>query len=398
MTHPSYDVIVLGAGPAGTTAANLLTQAGHRVLVVEKETFPRFHIGESLLPADLELFVKLGVNLDDPTRFVLKQGAVFLDERTGDTVDFRFSNGLPGTPPHAYQVERAEFDLMLADRAVEVGVELRYGVRAERVHFDADKVRVDTSAGTFEGRYLIDATGQNAFLSGQLRTRRRIEGLGIAAVGCHFHHLSDAATAELTETGNILVFMVEDGWAWAIPLAGRRLSVGRVSSQRGVSDATLDEFIAGSPTIQRLTAGAERIDRITIGNYSYKNDAPVGARYACVGDSACFLDPVFSSGVTFAMIGGEKIAKLLDAALKTGTEADPTLAQPLADYMQHAYDVFGSLCGRFYSADLVHRIFFYDSPDPLITKGVVAVLAGDLYRDDNPFQKMLLSDRRRLRI
>ena len=96
--------------------------------------------------------------------------------------------------------------------------------------------------------------------------------------------------------------------------------------------------------------------------------------------------------------GSFKIAKLLDAALKTGTEADPTLAQPLADYMQHAYDVFGSLCGRFYSADLVHRIFFYDSPDPLITKGVVAVLAGDLYRDDNPFQKMLLSDRRRLRI
>ena len=398
MTHPSFDVIVLGAGPAGTTSANLLTQAGHRVLVVEKETFPRFHIGESLLPADLALFERLGVDLSDPARFVLKQGAVFLDERTGDRVDFRFANGLPGTPPHAYQVERAEFDLMLADRAAAMGVDIRYGTRAERVHHSDDGVRVDTSAGTFVGRYLIDATGQNAFMSGQLRTRRRIEGLGIAAVGCHFHGLSDAAVAELGETGNILVFMLEDGWAWGIPLAGKRLSVGRVTRERGISEDTLNTFVANSPTLQRLTAGAERVDRITIGNYSYKNDAPAGARYACVGDSACFLDPVFSSGVTFAMIGGEKIADLLHTALVAGTEADPTLAKPLVDYMQHAYDVFGSLCGRFYSADLVHRIFFYDSPDPLITRGVVSVLAGDLYRDDNPFQKMLLSDRRRLRV
>jgi flavin-dependent dehydrogenase len=168
MTHPSFDVIVLGAGPAGTTSANLLTQAGHRVLVVEKETFPRFHIGESLLPADLALFERLGVDLSDPARFVLKQGAVFLDERTGDRVDFRFANGLPGTPPHAYQVERAEFDLMLADRAAAMGVDIRYGTRAERVHLSDDGVRVDTSAGTFVGRYLIDATGQNAFMSGQL--------------------------------------------------------------------------------------------------------------------------------------------------------------------------------------------------------------------------------------
>jgi len=398
MTLPSYDVIVLGAGPAGTTSANLLTQAGHRVLVVEKETFPRFHIGESLLPADLALFERLGVDLSDPARFVLKKGAVFLDERTGDQVEFLFSNGLPGTPPHAYQVERAEFDLMLADRATAVGVDLRYDTRAERVHLSADGVRVETTGGTFEARYLIDATGQNAFMSGQLRTRRRIDGLGIAAVGCHYIGLSDAAAAELGETGNILVFMLEDGWAWGIPLAGNRLSVGRVTRQRGISEDTLNSFVASSPTLQRLTAGAERVDRITIGNYSYKNDAPVGARYACVGDSACFLDPVFSSGVTFAMIGGEKIADLLHTALVAGTEADPTLAQPLVDYMQHAYDVFGSLCGRFYSADLVHRIFFYDSPDPLITRGVVSVLAGDLYRDDNPFQKMLLSDRRRLRV
>lgn len=398
MNTPTYDVIIIGAGPAGSTAGNLLARAGHRVLVLEKETFPRFHVGESLLPADLALFERLGVDLSDRGRFVHKAGAVFLDERSGDRVRFAFSDGLPGTPKHAYQVERADFDLLLARRAEEAGAELRFGTRAEKVTVAAEGVSVSTSAGDFAARYLIDATGQNAFMAGQQRTRRRIDGLGLAAVGCHFEGLSEAATAELYEHGDVLVFMVEDGWAWAIPLSGARLSIGRVTSKRGITDETLNEFLANSPTMQRLTAGAERVERLTIGNYSYKNEAPAGARYACVGDSACFLDPVFSSGVTFAMIGAEKLADLLSPALQSGREADPGLATPLLDFMQHAYDVFGSLCGRFYNANLVHNIFFYGAPDPAITPGVVSVLAGDIYRDDNPFQKMLLSDRRRLRV
>ena len=398
MIKPTYDVIILGAGPAGSTAGNLLASAGHRVLVLEKETFPRFHVGESLLPADLSLFDRLGVDMTDRTRFVHKAGAVFLDERSGERVRFAFADGLPGTPPHAYQVERADFDLLLAERAEQVGAELRFGTRAERVTLDAEGVTVTTSAGVFTARYLIDATGQNAFMAGQQRTRRRIDGLGLAAVGCHFEGLSEAATAELYEHGDVLVFMVEDGWAWAIPLSGGRLSAGRVTSKQGITEETLDEFVSNSPTMQRLTAGSRRIDRLTIGNYSYKNDAPAGARYACVGDSACFLDPVFSSGVTFAMVGAEKLADLLSPALRSGQEADPALASPLVDFMQHAYDVFGALCGRFYKSNLVHSVFFYGSPDPLIKPGVVSVLAGDIYRDDNPFQKMLLSDRRRLRV
>jgi flavin-dependent dehydrogenase len=398
MTSPSHDVIILGAGPAGSTAANLLARGGHRVLVLEKETFPRFHVGESLLPVELALFDRLGVDLSDASRFVYKRGATFLDERSGEQVAFSFADGLPGTPTHAYQVERAEFDHLLAERARSVGAELRFGVRAESVAIDADRVQVTANGAVHEARYLVDATGQNAFMAGQLRTRQRIEGLGIAAVGCHFHGLSDAAAAELYETGNVLVFMLEGGWGWAIPLARGRLSVGRVTSEQGVTDDTLSSFLDSSPTLQRLTQGATRVGGVRVGNYSYKNTAPMGARYACAGDSACFLDPVFSSGVTFAMFGAEKLAILLDEALRAGTEAAPALAAPLGEYMQHAYDVFGALCGRFYHADLVHNLFFYDSPDPHIAQGVVSVLAGDIYRDDNPFQKMLLSDRRRMRI
>ncbi|MEZ4327689.1 MAG: NAD(P)/FAD-dependent oxidoreductase [Polyangiales bacterium] len=398
MNHSTYDVIVLGAGPAGSTAANLLARAGHRVLVLEKETFPRFHVGESLLPADLALFERLGVDLSDPSRFVFKRGALFLDERTGEQVAFSFADGLPGTPTHAYQVERADFDTMLIERAVALGAELRYATRAEAVTIDDDGVWVTANGEPLRARYLVDATGQNAFMAGQLRTRQRIEGLGLAAVGCHFQGLSDAAAAELYETGNVLVFMLEDGWGWGIPLSGNRLSVGRVMAKQGIGEDTLQQLLDGSPTLQRLTAGATRVGGVRVGNYSYKNTAPHGARYACVGDSACFLDPVFSSGVTFAMFGAEKLVEQLDPALRSGAEADPELAAPLATFMQHAYDVFGALCGRFYHADLVHRVFFYDSPDPHITRGVVSVLAGDIYRDDNPFQRMLLGDRRRMRI
>src|SRR3954451_24297729 len=170
-----HDVLIIGGGPAGSTAANLLALAGHDVLLLEKEVFPRFHIGESLLPIDLPIFERLGVHLD-PTTFLRKDGAEFIDERTGQAATFLFSDGLPGTPPCAYQVDRARFDHLLLRQASARGVEVREGVRVDGVTFDDDAASITTGGEILRARYLVDATGQDALLARANRTVEPLRG------------------------------------------------------------------------------------------------------------------------------------------------------------------------------------------------------------------------------
>ncbi|MBA3549950.1 MAG: tryptophan 7-halogenase [Nannocystis sp.] len=390
-----FDVIIVGCGPAGSTAANLLSQAGRRVLVLEREQFPRFHIGESLLPIDLPLFERLGVKID-AAAYRFKQGAEFWDERSGAYAYFSFADAMPGTPSHAWQVDRATFDLMLADQARARGAEVRFGVTVRDMRADPDGVTVVTDEGggaEHRARYLFDATGQDAWLARRARSVSPIRELGRAAVFTHFEGLSPEVRAELEPRGDIKVMLVEDGWHWLIPLIGGRLSVGLVKWRGKLDEAALDAALAASPLIQRLTAGARRGPTRTIANWSYKNTQSAGPRWACVGDAAAFLDPVFSSGVSLAMLGAEKAVDLLLPALAAGQEADARLMAPWATHMQPAYDAFEQLIRRFYHTRLVDHLFFAAEPDPALRRGLISVLAGDVWRRDNPFQTMLESSR-----
>ncbi len=399
MHDAMLDVLIVGCGPAGSTAANLLAQAGKSVRVLEREHFPRFHIGESLLPIDLPLFERLGLQIDG-SAYHFKQGAEFLDERTGDFAFFSFADAMAGTPPNAWQVERATFDHMLARQAQARGAQLRFGVTVHDMRADADGVTVVTTEadGTTIGvehraRFLLDATGQDAWLGRKARSISPVRELGRAAVFTHFEGLSAEVRAELEPQGNIKVLVVEDGWHWLIPLIGGRLSVGLVKWRGKLDEDALEAAIAASPLIQRLTAGARRGPTRTIANWSYKNTQLAGSRWACVGDAAAFLDPVFSSGVSLAMLGAEKAVDLLLPALDAGQEADPRLMAPWATHMQPAYDAFEQLIRRFYHTRLVHHLFFAAEPDPALRRGLISVLAGDVWRRDNPFQTMLESSR-----
>ena len=382
---------MVGGGPAGSTTANLLAQAGHDVLVLEKETFPRFHIGESLLPIDLPIFRRLGIELD-PATFLRKDGAEFIDESTGQSVVFSFAEGLTGLAPHAYQVERAAFDhaLLLAARAR--GAEVREGVRVSGISPGPDDVAVETTGGeTLRARFLVDATGQDAMLGRAARTVEPLKGFGRVAVFRHYHGLAAEIADELAATGNIKVLMIPEGWMWLIPLSGARLSVGLVSRESTNSPETLERAIAGSPVIQRLTAGARGTEPRIIRNFSYKNVNASGPRWACVGDAACFLDPVFSSGVSLAMLSGEALADRLGPTLDAGTEAAPDLMMAHEKRMETGYRSFAGLIGRFYDHALVRNLFFAGSNSEAYRPGIISVLGGDLWRDDNPFQKLLLS-------
>ncbi|PRQ07662.1 NAD(P)/FAD-dependent oxidoreductase [Enhygromyxa salina] len=398
----SFDVIVVGGGPAGSCVANLLGQAGVSVVVLERERFPRFHIGESLLPTELAVLERLGVDLD-ALGCLRKRGAVFIDERAGRRGCFSFDEGLPGTPDHAHHVERASFDLALLQTAERAGAEIRQRHEVVGVELD-DPSGVGVSVRDLDGdpdpielrgRYLIDATGQQALLARRAKTVAPFREFGRAAVFRLYEGLAPEINAELHERGDVLILVVDDGWIWGIPLASGDLSVGIVKTKGKVEPALLDRAVADSPLLSRLTAGASPGEIRMIGNYSYRNTAPYGRRYACIGDAACFLDPVFSSGVALALASGEKLADLLEPALREGREHEPALMVPLGEHMAPAYAAFERFIHRFYHTRLVDNVLLAERDRSHgLRSGVISVLAADVWRDDNPFQNMLMRARR----
>jgi len=390
------DVIIIGAGPGGATAAALLARQGVSVALLDKDHFPRFHIGESLLPCDLSLFDRLGLDMK-ALGFLYKGGAEFFDERSGEHSEYLFEHGLPGTPSYAYQVDRAKFDQAVLERAVSDGASFSPGVRVSQIEPDESGVTVHTSGGVLRARYVIDATGQDALFAHREKSLRRIEEFGLAAVFRHFEQLSDEAWNELANEGkgNIRILIIDEGWVWCIPLAGKRLSVGVVTRKRGINHELFEQTYAASPMLQQLTRGCPKSDIRIVRNFSYRNTKTRGSRWACLGDAGLFLDPVFSSGVSLAMLGGERFADVLVDALREGREADPELTKPVSDHMAVAYTAFGTLVGAFYQTKIVENIFFAKDPDPAIRMGLISVLAGDVWRDDNQFLKMLFASKRR---
>lgn len=364
-----------------------------RVLVLEREIFPRFHVGESLLPSAEHIIKTLGI-APDPEVFLFKRGAQFICEETGRFQSFDFNDALPGPQRFAWHVDRAEFDTILRDRALDVGANVQHGVSVLDVHCEADAVRVSTDAGEKCARFFIDATGQDRLLARKFDSVRTFENFGKAAAFTRFSGLSDATRDELAPNNDIRIVMIPDGWLWVIPLTNDRLSVGLVSRKPGMRRERLDQHLNSSPFFQRLLAGATRHNTELIGNFSFENTASSGSRYTCVGDSACFIDPVFSSGVSLATYRGLAVAGQLVTALETGNEADPDLMKPVEQSMQRAYDTFAALVYRFYNTRFVDNLIFASPAEGRRRSGIISVLAGDVFGNENPFQEMLLQSRR----
>lgn len=392
-----WDLVIAGAGPAGSTVAHLCAAAGLKVLVFEAEQFPRFHIGESLLPVDLPIFARLGFE-PAVSGHVRKRGACFIDEARARSSRFHFEDGLAGTPGHAYQVERAQFDMQLATLASAAGAEIRFGTKVAEVDFFDDRVRVVAAGQTTSCRYFVDATGQRAFLGRRHRSVSPIDSMGSSAVFQRYTGLEPSVVDELFEHGDIQIFLREQGWSWVIPVreSGEpTLSIGMVSARDSLRPESLLSFVEQSPLVKAWTSGAVVQAPGRVANFSYRNRQKYGARWACVGDAACFLDPIFSSGVTLALVGGEALADRLVAALAEADEARPDLMAAHAEHMERGYQCFERFIERFYHTGMVENLFFSTPPRSDMWRGVVSVLAGDVWRDDNPFQNILLGAQRR---
>ncbi|MGA2366646.1 MAG: NAD(P)/FAD-dependent oxidoreductase [Steroidobacteraceae bacterium] len=338
------DVLVIGGGPAGSTAATLLTQRGYRVALFEKDRHPRFHIGESLLPANLPLLERLGVAEQVRAIGMRKWGAEFVSHWDGRRQDFRFAEAWNKSLPMAYQVRRSVFDEILIRRAAQVGAEVIEGARVREVEIAGDtlpdgapsempvRAQVQYEDGrvqSWQARFLVDASGRDTFLANRLQVKRRDPKHNSAAI---FGHFSGAQRYAGEREGHISIYWFDHGWFWFIPLSDGATSVGAVvwpyylkSRRVPVRDFLLATIALCPPLAQRLS-GAQLINEVqATGNYSYHCTRSHGARYLLLGDAYAFIDPMFSSGVMLAMHSAFAGAETVDRCLREPARAAAAL-------------------------------------------------------------------------
>lgn len=387
-----YDVIVAGSGPAGSTAATLLAQYGHKVLILERDQHPRFHIGESMLPMSTPVFDRMGIDWDEKC-YLHKNGAQFIDETGGQSVRFCLNGQY-----QPYQVERAEFDHMLVKNSVKHGATLQQNEAVKTITTTADAVQVKTTARQYRSRYFIDATGRSVLMGRKQASIQRIDNLGRFALYTHYRNACSDAAKDMYTSGDIKVLMLDIGWIWIIPLVNNRLSVGLVVQQaidkslRG--PALYEHYIKASPVLDSLLEQTEQEAPVRAeADFSFTNTARYGERFACCGDAAGFLDPIFSSGVFLAVTSAERVADRVHQALLDGTENDPELhATDDADYTL-GFNSMLLFVERFYQHSMVEHLFFQASQNDAVKNDIAALLSGDLWRGNNNFQRMLLEGR-----
>ena len=386
------DVLVIGGGPGGSTAATLLAQRGLKVMQMEKAHHPRFHIGESLLPMNLPVFERLGVLDKVRALGVFKAGADFEADNERGYNTFAFARALGHSPPHAFQVWRQDFDKMLFEHARENGVDAREGAEVVTVEQHAardTRISVRSDDGrtyTVQARYVLDASGRDAFLAGKRRLKKKNPQHQSAAI---FGHFRNAQYRAGEDAGNISIYNFDHGWMWMIPLPNGVMSVGAVcrpqylKQRRGRNTEFLFETLKQNPALWTRLEQAQLIDdevRVT-GNYSYDASTIGGPGWMLVGDAFAFLDPVFSSGVYLAMSGAEQIAGVVDAVLK-GPAREVALQQRLEKRLRAGMRRFSFFIYRF-NSPVMRQMFRSPRNTWQVEQGVISMLAGDLF-DSRP--------------
>ena len=389
-------VIVIGGGPAGACVSTLLARMGFPVALLERERFPRAHVGESLLPGSIPILESLGV-MDEVrrARFTVKPGATMIWGTEREPWSWRFSE-THASNPHAYQVWRPEFDAILLKNARRSGVDVREGWQVTRVLFDDNGAATavccrpvaDAAEVELQARFVVDASGQSGVLSRQLGLREWDDFFRNLAV---YGYYKGGARLPSPDAGNILIESQADGWLWHIPLRDGWASVGAVVDaevgQRGIREQGARRFlqsqIAAAPYLADMLKSAElTTEPEVVRDWSYRCRSLHGRGYILVGDAGCFIDPLFSSGVHLALTYAALAAAVVASALE-----DPTIASAAAQMYERMYyreyGHFRELARLFYSSNRTADSYFWEArrlldDDPALTprQSFIQLVAG----------------------
>ena len=384
----SHDVIIIGGGPGGSTAAAILARKGVDVAIIEREPFPRFHIGESLLPASMVVFKASGFyETLSSGKYIEKYGARFVDHKTDDEIYFGFNDSLNADIPMAFEVERSKFDKDILEHACRSGAKLYQPENVLAAESDAEGVSIQTDKDEYRAKYLIDVSGRDSFIGKKHQMRQVNKDLNNVAV---FAHYKGVKRQKGKDEGDITIGLLPDrAWTWIIPFKGEVTSVGVVCTSslfNGEKDlgAYLEGRLKSSPRIARAMEHAERISDITtIGNYSHTCDTFYGDRWMLAGDAALFLDPIFSSGVHMSVSSSKLAAEtLLELLPSLGSVKESGLGRKYEDHVRLGASRFKNLIGLFYQGEFVDQMKKTLTRDHL-RRGFTSAVAGDVWDEKN---------------
>ena len=383
------DVLVIGGGPAGTTVAPLLAEKGYRVVLLEKARHPRFHIGESLLPANLPLFERMGVAEEIKAIGMEKWGAEFVSPHHDMPQCFQFADAWDKTMPYAYQVKRAEFDTILLRNAEKKGVEVHECCKAKAVDFLPDNSGAVIKAQHDDGRefewkarFVVDASGRDTFLANRFQIKHRNPKHNSSAI---YGHFSGAKRHDGQAAGNITIFWFEHGWFWFIPMMDDVTSIGMVTwpyYMKTIGERNIEQFlidgIAMCPALAERLQDAKLVNKVeATGNFSYVSERNHGENYLLLGDAYAFIDPVFSSGVLLAMNSGVLGAEAIDTCLSRPAQSVAALKRFDA-LMKHGPKEFSWFIYRV-TNPIMRDFFMFPKNIFRVKEALLSVLAGDIF-------------------
>jgi flavin-dependent dehydrogenase len=401
-THPNYDTIIIGGGPAGSTAATLIAQQGYRVLLLERDAEPTFKIGESLIPATYWTFKRLDMLEKLRASHFPQKFSVQFYTRTGKATNpFYFFDTNPHESAVTWQVLRSEFDQMLLDNATEKGVEVRRGVRVRKVLFEGDKaVGVVSQNGksqgknnleTIYGTVIVDSTGQRSLIGRQLDLNTIEPNLKKASLFTHYE--GGYRDGGIDEGATLILHTEEkDSWFWSIPLPYNRTSIGVVGEldyllqNRREPDGKLnaqkifdEELEKCQPLKQRLEGAKQLLPIQTTKDFSYRASRIAGDNWVLIGDAFGFLDPVYSTGLFLALKSGEMAADVIIEAFQEDDFSETRLGS-FGHTFVAGMEAFRKLVYAFYTKEFSFARFLSEYPEHL--GGIVDILSGDVYRRD----------------
>lgn len=391
-----YDVAIIGGGPAGSTAATLLARKGYSVILFEKEKFPRFHIGESLLPYSMGAFERLGVREKLDARFLPKFGAEICTTCGTNAVKFDFKDAYRMEHARAYQVTRSEFDKLLLDHSAENGATVMEETAVEHLSFGEDGIDITVkNGGTSQetrASYVIDGSGRNAVIGNFFNLKKPYANLKKFAVFAHYENVVRDPGSEGTYSRLV---RGSDRWFWMIPLSETKMSIGVVMDiavfkalKKSPEDA-LDAMLREQPEVwSRMTNSTRTSTVYAESDYSYRNRSLAGERWLLAGDAAGFIDPIFSTGVFVAIESAERAVTAIDAALRNPRSRAGAFKKYSRE-MNRAMDIYLRFASNWYKPRFIEVV---TQPTAHLQIGpvVTSMLAGNIKRSFTLWSRMEL--------